>query len=207
MKRLTGVVVFLAMALIALLLITHKGDAGVQEDPGLQHRERKISKKGGRAPVKVSNIRAKGKVVAVNKPFVDSDDWLKELTIELANASGKTVTFVMVQLFFPQPDRSLKQPGAAVFMEYGDNPFNYESAAAMPALRVKPLLPGDVLELTLSDAKYDTIKPLLETAKIPHNESVEVRVSAIGFSDGTAWSGQMAQRKVGGGWIPLLDRD
>ena len=192
MKTMSSISVFLILMSMSLVF---------------QDRERMILKKGDdKAPVKISEVRAKGRVVAVNKPFVDNDDWLKELTIEVANASGKTVTFVMVQLFFPPPDRSLKQPGAAVFMEYGDNPFNYESVAAMPATRVKPLLPGDVVELRLSEEKYETLGPLLETAKITHNQSVEVRISAIGFSDGTAWSGQMAQSNPKGGWMPLLDQ-
>ena len=56
------------------------------------------------------------------------------------------------------------------------------------------------------DLPHLVVESLLETAKITHNQSVEVRISAIGFSDGTAWSGQMAQRNPKGGWMPLLDQ-
>jgi hypothetical protein len=173
-----------------------------------QQRERLILKKGDdKAPVKINGLRAKGQIVLPNKPFMEGEDWLKELSIELANTSDKTVSFVMIQVFFPHPDRSVKKPGAALFIEYGDNPFNYKSTEAMPPLRVKPILPGDLLELTLSNEKYDTIKPLLESAQITDNNTIEIRVAAIGFTDGTAWSGQMAQRNSQGAWMPLRDQN
>lgn len=173
----------------------------------IQDRERTIIKKGDeKAPVKIKGVRAKGRVVTTNNPYTDGEDWLKDLTIELSNPSDKTVTFLQVQIFFPHPERALKQPGAVLFIEHGDNPFNYATAAAMPVSTAKPMLPGDFLELKLSEAKYDAIGSLLETAGIPNNDKVEIRVSAIGFSDGTAWSGQMAQRNPNGGWLPLRPR-
>jgi hypothetical protein len=166
---------------------------------------RKFSKKGGRAPMKISHIRSKARLAPVNKPFVDGDDWLKDLVVELANSSEKTVTFVTVQILFPSPEEQLKKPGAAVFLQYGDNPFNYSTAEAMPPVRVNPVLPGDYLELALSNDQYDTIKSLLASAGIQDNNNVEIRVSAIGFSDGTAWSGRMAQRNSKGRWLPAED--
>lgn len=198
-------------AFVIVLLSTFFSLAQAKPEPSefhvlvAQQLERLILKKGDeKAPVKISGVRAKGRRVDANKPFVDEDDWLKGLTFELANASGKTVTFILVQMVFPHPERTRKQPGAAVFIEYGDNPFNHKTAEAMPPLRVKPVLPGDFLELPLGDERYATIRPLLEAAKITVNNKVEVRVSAIGFSDGTAWSsGQMVQRSPEGSWMPL----
>lgn len=204
MKKITvGLTIVLTISIAALLIVTaHKTGARVKgEAVSEAQRERMVLKKGGKAPVKINKIRAKGQTLPA-KPFVDGEDWLKGLTVEVANTSGKTVTFLMIQVLFPHPEREHKKPGAVVFMEYGDNPFNYESAAATP-LKVKPLLPGDYLELKLSNASYSSINPLLVTAGIPNHNKVEIRVSGIGFSDGTAWSGQMAQRNPKGGWMPM----
>lgn len=207
MKKITvglTIVVVVVVGVIAIVAVRATGERHKAEAASKPLRERKFIKKGGKAPVKINRIRAKGRVVPASKPFVDSEDWVKGLSLELANASGKTVTFVSVQLVFPNPERELKKPGAAVFLQYGDNLFNYASADAMPSPKVKPVLPGDYVDLTLTDGQYETIMPLLATAGIPDHGELEIRVSAIGFSDGTAYSsGRLSQRNSRGIWLPV----
>lgn len=164
-------------------------------------RERRIALKDDhRCPLKISSVKAKGKQIDTSKPFIDGDDWLRGLTVEVVNPSELTVTFVQVELFFPHPD---KKPGASFTIDYGDNPFRYNSAAEMPLLSVKPVLPGGNVELGLTDAHLPSIASLLQAAEIKTNDYVRIRVNLIGFSDGTAWTGQMAQRNPKGGWMPL----
>jgi hypothetical protein len=207
MKRITGgltIVVLVVFAATLIFAVRSIGKRYTAEAGSRPERERRFVKKGGKAPVKIGRIKAKGRVVPASKPFVDGEDWLKGLTLELANASGKTVTFVKVQMVFPHPERAQNKPGAAIFLEYGDNPFNYVSADAMPSPKVRPVLPGDYVELALSEEKYEMIRPLLASAGLPDNDNLEIRISAIGFSDGTAYSsGQVVQRNGKGGWAPL----
>src|SRR5687768_13911519 len=173
MKKITvGLTIFVVMAVTGMLILaSHKAGARNNAEGALPpQRERTIVRKGGKAPVKIKEVRAKGRVLPT-KPFIDGEDWLKGLTVKLANHSGKTVTFLNVQVVFPHPERALKKPGAAVFLKYGDNPFNYQSHEALPPAKVNPALPGDYVELTLSDDQYEAIQPLLVSAGIPDNNT------------------------------------
>ena len=170
----------------------------------LQNRPRTITIKGDRrSPLKIRTIRTKGKQVEPDKEIFDIDDWLKQLTVEMRNDSGKTVSFVQVELFFPRLDPDAKQPGSSFTLDFGDNPFAFDNAAAMPPIRVKPLSPGEHLEITLTDADFTRLNAFLIDTGLLVTSKVDIRVNLIGFSDGTAWSGQMVQRRPTGGWMPL----
>ena len=169
--------------------------------------ERIIVSKENRSPVKIRTIRLKGKEVEANKTFRENDDWLKELAVEVTNESEKAVTFVQIQLFFPRPNSNseARKPGVSFTLDHGDNPFAYDTAASMPPLlRVKPLLRRESLEVALSDPGYVALSGLLIDTGFLVTTKVEISVNLIGFSDGTAWSGQMMQRSKGG-WVPLTD--
>lgn len=204
MNRLTIGIAALLVITATFLFSDYKNAA--QGGPALaaQGQERRMVKKDeSRSPVKIHSMRAKKRVVQSNKRFVDGDDWLNGLAIEVANASGKTVTFVDIELFFPRPDEDGPQPGAAWHLHYGDNPFSYESSEAMPPRRVKPVLPGAFLEVKAADHEPAEIDSFLKELRFSKNTNVEVRINLLGFSDGTAWSGQMLQRNRSGSWEPM----
>src|SRR6185503_18739767 len=105
-----------------------------------QGNERAIYiKDNPRSPVKIMNVRTNGRKVESNKPFVDDDDWLKGLTVDVRNDSDKSLTFLQLELFFPRSEPDAKKPGASFPLDYGDDPFSYDSASAMPPLSVKPI--------------------------------------------------------------------
>jgi hypothetical protein len=210
MNRLT--IGFTALLVVTALLLfgAYKNAAQQKGEPALavQGQERRIVKKDDlRSPVKITVMRAKGREVQSNKRFLDEDDWLDGLTVEVANTSGKTVTFLDVELFFPRPKEDAPEPGAVWHLQYGDSPFRYESPEAMPALRVKPIAPGDFLELKAADNEHVQIDRFLKDLKFSKNNYVEIRINLVGFSDGTAWSGQMFQRNPSGGWLPINLQD
>src|SRR6185369_3148195 len=119
-----------------------------------QGNERAINiKDDPRSPVKIMNVHTKGRKVESNKPFVDDDDWLKGLTVDVRNDSDKTITFLQLELFF-QGTEPAKKPGASFTLDFGDNPFRYDSAAAVPPLSVKPVSPGEHLEITLTGDRF-----------------------------------------------------
>lgn len=165
-----------------------------------------ITKDDQRSPVKIMNVRTKGRKIESNTPFVDDDDWLKGLTIDVKNDSDKTLTFLQLELFFPRPEPDAKKPGASFSLDYGYDPFSYDSASAMPPLSVKPIAPGEHLGITLTDNRWSAMNVLLIDTGFFVTSKVEIRVNLIGFSDGTAWSGQMVQRHPKGGWRPVGDK-
>ena len=172
-----------------------------------QGNERAINiKDDPRSPVKIMNVHTKGRKVESNKPFVDDDDWLKGLTVDVRNDSDKTLTFLQLELFFPRSEPDAKKPGASFPLDYGDDPFSYPSASVMPPLSVKSISPGEHLGITLTDNRWSAMNALLIDTGFFVTSKVEIRVNLIGFSDGTAWSGQMVQRNPKGGWMPARDK-
>ena len=165
-----------------------------------------VTKDDPRSPVKIMNVRTKGRKVESNRSFVDDDDWLKGLTVDVRNDSDKTLTFLQLELFFPRPEPDAKKPGVSFALDFGDDPFRYDSASAMPPLSVKPLSPGEHLEITLTDDRLSAMYALLIETGFLVASKVQIRVNLIGFSDGTAWSGQMVQRNPKGGWMPSGDK-
>lgn len=161
-----------------------------------------VTKNNPRSPVKLMSIRTKGREVESNKPFVDDDDWLKELTVDVRNDSDKTLTFLQLELYFPRPDSNAEKPGASFTLDFGDNPFSYDSSAAMPPLSVKSISPGEHLKFVLTDNRLNALSALLLDTGFFVTSKLQIRVNLIGFSDGTAWSGQMVERQPKGGWKP-----
>ena len=184
---------------IALLVLTSAGSL-----PALaQGNERTImTKDDPRSPVKIVSVSTKGRKVEPNRPFVEDDDWLKELTVDVRNDSDKTLTFLQLELFFPRPQPHTKEPGATFTLDFGDNPFRYDSAAAIPAPTVASVSPGEHLKVMLTDNDSSALHALLIDTGFFVTNTVQIRVNLIGFSDGTAWSGQMVQRQPKGGWMP-----
>jgi hypothetical protein len=165
-----------------------------------------ITKDDPRSPVKIINVRTKGRQIESNRPFVDDDDWLKGLAVDVKNDSDKTLTFLQLELFFPRPEPEAKKPAASFTLDFGDDPFTYHSATAMPPLSVKPVSPGEHLEITMTADRLSAMSALLIDTGFFVTNKVQIRVNLIGFRDGTAWSGQMVQRHPKGGWRPVADK-
>src|SRR5262245_31688172 len=87
-----------------------------------------IAKTGDvKSPMKIKTIWSKAKAIQSNESFSDGDDWLRGLGMDLANASGKTIVFFEVELFFPPTETDKHQPGIVWYLQYGHNPFHYAS--------------------------------------------------------------------------------
>jgi len=188
---------------IVVLVLTSAGSLQVFA----QVNERTIIiKDDRRSPIKIMSVHTKGRKVESNQPFVDDDDWLKELTVDVRNASDKMLSFLQLELFFPRLQPDAVKPGTSFTLDFGDNPFGYDSAAAMPLLSVTPISPGEHLEISLTENRFSALSALLIDTGFLVTNKLELRVNLIGFSDGTAWSGQMVQRQPKGGWIPVGDK-
>ena len=163
-----------------------------------------IAKRGdAKSPMKIKKIWLKGREIKSNESFPDGDDWLSELRMDLANASGKTITFFQVELFFPPTGTYKRQSGVVWYLQHGNNPFHYSSANSMPPQSSQVIYPGDFIVLEVNESDRHEMNHFVKarTGSVPSN--VQVRLNLLGFSDGTAWSGQMARRNGSDGWIPL----
>jgi hypothetical protein len=156
-----------------------------------------------KSPIKITKVRAKGKEIRSKEEFAAGDDWLSGLEMELANASGKTVTFFEIQLLFRSSIIDINPPDAVWFLNSGNNPFNYASDMSMPSQSSKSIRPGEFLNVELNERERNEINAFVRSVTGALPDKVEIRVNLLGFNDGTAWSGQMARRNGKGGWVPL----
>lgn len=157
-------------------------------------------------PLKMTLVKTRRGAIEIDKKFSDDDDWFKGLTVAVKNSSDKPVTYIGIEILFRRPEIQGQTAPAGWDLEYGDNPFRYKTGETIPLIRVKPVLPGDAVVIHLSDSDFDQVKLFLKDAKYPSGiNGIELRVTLIGFSDGTAWSGRMLRRDPNspGGWSPV----
>lgn len=162
-------------------------------------------------PVSITAVKTKKRgTIQPNNRFLDDDDWIRGLEVHVRNDSTKTVSYVGVELLFRRTrDQEAGLPAGWTF-NYGPDPFRYESAESLPASQVAPILPGRTVAMVLSDREYDQIKSFLKDIPFPQSKRLELRVTKIGFGDGTAWNvGRTYRRDSNGyrGWSPVDEPD
>jgi len=111
--------------------------------------------------------------------FDGDQDWVKELTVKLRNTSGKTITYIQLNLHFPEVTQNGRTALKQVFL--GVDP---DGKFSRPELR---LAPNETIEIPLTE-KYEDIKSLIETVgKKPLGNVTKLWVEfhAALFDDGT----------------------
>lgn len=91
--------------------------------------------------------------------FEADPQWVKELTLELRNTSGKTITYIQVNLHFPEVTKGGRVALEQIFL--GVDPERKFSRAELK------LAPNETIEIPLTE-KYSSIRSLVETVgKVP----------------------------------------
>src|SRR5215216_6343699 len=129
-------------------------------------------------PVNASEaVRAEEGIRA--QEFEGDPDWVKDLTLRLRNTSGKTITYIQLNLHFPEVTRNGRTALQQIFL--GVDPDGKFSRAELR------LAPNETIEIPLTE-RYDNIRTLVETAgKVPLGNVTKVWVEfhAALFDDGT----------------------
>jgi hypothetical protein len=211
----------ISFVLIALTILTftvvllNAFKARAQQEPAAlvsgQNKARIVTTQGSKSPpIEIAGVKSRKGDIETEKEFVDDDDWLRGLTIRLANNSGKTVTFIGMELIFRRTEDQSPGLPAAWPLRKGIDPFSIQSAKRSDQPEVELALPGRDFEFVLSDVQYDEIKHFLKDIEFPDSiRKAEIQVVKIGFSDGTAWNGRMYRRDPNNlkgpirGWTPL----
>lgn len=153
-----AVKLFLIIANLCFLVIYVSGWTG----PHFQSNKKSIVRRVtySKDPVEIS-FHLKGRPLT-KETLVDSfrsndfdadGDWVKDLTIKIKNTSGKTITWMLVNLEFPEVTKDGAVALHQIFLGVDpDAPF------ARPELR---LLPNQTLEISLND-KDDDLKRLIK---------------------------------------------
>ena len=189
-------------AVLSVLLLLPQFKASSQHDP---RRERLIDTKGSYTgcPIKIVGVETNKRKVILGKSFLDDDDWMKGLTVRVANSSGKTLTHIGIKITFDRLPDEVEQRGASWDLWYGVSPFHFKPDEDVPPPLVPLIQPGEIQTLNLSDSEYGFLRAFLWDFKFPASiEKIHLTVYTIGFSDGTAWGGQLYRRDRGSkqGW-------
>lgn len=156
------------------------------------------------APVQIVGVTNRRYHIKFKESFLDDDDWIKGLEVEVVNKSGKTVTHVGINLFFERPPDQAGEPPIVWPLNYGFDPFFLEPDEPIPASKVRAIRPGEKVTILLSDLAYEELKAFLRDARFYGIEKMKMFVTTIGFDDGTAWRGSFYIRDPDspGGWRP-----
>lgn len=132
-------------------------------------------------PVEISNVKVKGKSVRLGNEFEEEADWLKGVEFKLKNKSDKSITYVVLNVDFPET----KDTGTPImhWLYLGHNP---DSESMRPALYLKP---DESINISLAP-EFDTIKKTLERREpIDSIHKIQVSLDQVIFEDNTLYSG------------------
>jgi len=104
-------------------------------------------------PVNASEVVRREEGIRAQE-FEGDRDWLKDLTIKLKNTSGKTITYMVLMLDFPEVTKNGRTAEHQIHL--GVDP---DRKFQRPELR---LAPNETIEISLAE-RYTSIKTLVET--------------------------------------------
>lgn len=151
-----------------------------------QKQGRIIKQKSWRnEPVKISLLKVKGNPIRLNQEFDADEDWLQGLTISFTNISDKPISYLAFRIDFPHPGGNSRDNPVPIYdFSYGHEP---SSANAVSLKDIKPIMPNETKDFTISANDYMIIKELLRQSDLLTVKRIDVVLDDIGFADGTLW--------------------
>ena len=161
----------------------------------------------GTEPVKPVSFNVKNKNLSFGQGFSGSEDWLRDLSVDIQNPSGKSVVYVDIGVFVLRPKGddaphfhfSITKGNKKNALEQKDTGLSFAFSKSSDHL----------LNVQLSEGEYSAIRDSLDRLGYPSKvERLELQVEEVGFSDGTFWSlGKWfrADPEKPGSLIPIVD--
>lgn len=138
-------------------------------------------------PAEITLVKSRSGVIESGRRFSAGEDWFRGLIVTVRNAAEQPITHISLRLLFPRPKGQENELDFAEHLNYGESPVPYEDGR-VPVNSAKAIMPGESVDLQLSDANYDGLRAALEESKFPPRiKKLKVDVAMIGFSDGTVW--------------------
>jgi hypothetical protein len=150
-----------------------------------QDLEREVQKERShpKDPLDLTEIKVQGKVLRIREKFLEDGDWLKKVTFKLRNKYSKTITFIQVNIDFPETESSGIMIQKQLLL--GRHPV-YGKPTSPPPLN---LMSGESLEVSLA-MEFESIKKMIERRHSPIGSisKILIRLSDVGFEDGTIYA-------------------
>lgn len=135
-------------------------------------------------PVELGDVKIKGKPVKFADRVADDDTWLREVSLKVKNRSKKSITYLRLDLTFPETAATGNVLFHQVFVGRRSD---------VPTLRDNPpllLMPNRSTDVSLA-AQFDALKRMIELrhSAVGTINEVKVRLGEVMFEDGTLYSG------------------
>lgn len=139
-------------------------------------------------PVKIDSFKIGSTTINSEEKFASSDDWIKELYVNVKNSFGKNVTYIDVGVFVARPAGQEQIP----MFHYSISQGNKMSALKRinSGLEFKSSDSNDnILSVALPDNEYNEIRDSLDQLGYPLKiEKLQIQIEEVIFDDGTMWS-------------------
>jgi hypothetical protein len=175
--------------LLALFLL--QGAASMQQSPILMTKtssqqpdgakRRAIDASSRKIPVRLTSVRN-----------LDTEDWLKEMEIEIENTSNRPVYYVQLVISFPDVSKRREVDGVprglVTTVQYGRKEFSMHPGELAKAEDI-PIQPGEKVILKLAPEHYEGLKRHLSQHNLPESvvKRLRVRVDELSFGDGSGY--------------------
>jgi hypothetical protein len=191
----TGILTSLIFVLIASTWL-FSANKGLHEQVKQNQDDSVVLEKGKDfdPPVAITFIQSQIGVIESDKKLLVGKDWFKGLKVTVRNKSNKPINHLSLKIHFPRPKEQENELDFVETLNYGESPIP-DKDSRIPVNTVKAIMPGESIQLSLSDEIYETVRLILETSKYPSTiKKIRVYVSILGFSDGTLWMGDKTYR-------------
>lgn len=139
-------------------------------------------------PIKIDSLKIGNLPVQSGEKFAATEDWLKELSVNIKNSFGKTVTYIDVGVFVGRPKGQEEVPM-----------FHYSILRGSKINALKRINSGlefkssDSIDsnfnIAISDKEYKEIQESLKQLNYPSGtEKLQIQIEEVVFDDGTMWS-------------------
>ena len=139
-------------------------------------------------PIKIDSLKIGNLAVQSGEKFVATEDWLKELSVNIKNSFGKTVTYIDVGVFVGRPKGQEEVPmfhysilrGSKInALKWINSGLEFKSSDSIESN----------LNIAISDKEYKEIQESLNQLNYPSKiEKLQIQIEEVVFEDGTMWS-------------------
>ncbi len=175
----TGMLLTISIIGFAVTAIPSQGEQASQESKNRVIKKREYADE----PIRFSSIKVKGNEVNLGVEFAGDDNWLRDISLEIQNVSGKNIVAVEVNIIVNNIKGRIYPTG--IPLKYGHMPAP-ENKSALP----QALLLNEKVTLTVASDMFSVLEQRVkERDSLSNIIKVELYPAYVLFEDGIMWAG------------------
>lgn len=177
-----SLLILIVLLMVPLFFVSKALFTGIAQTN--EKKQKKMTKETFKnEPIEFVELKSSGKKFKFGEKYIQESDWLKELTFDFKNVSGKTITYIGVAIIFPETQST----GVTIShsLSYGIPPNFPESEYN----KSKLLIPNETAQIGFSAESYKALKNFLATRNhtLTDLTQAHLTIMSVFFEDGTKW--------------------